>query len=211
MNKKNFVLLSAYLTMALFGASCQQLKYVSDSAFMNSAQANSAEYLARINDSVCKDVDGIIGLCAKRIKSDSPVKFSLDKRPYNYRLNVTCSSDIGFNLSVDVLSEKEFSFLIPAENISRVLSFTCIGEVFPADRSQQASAFWHSRFLVIDKNYRPREQIYTDERGANVGQHALHITLNDDKSYRKKTVIKSKRIKRIYSESQQMRFNYAGY
>lgn len=195
----------------LTACSCQPLKYKADLGFLNSAQANSPEYLVKINGKFCKDLDGEMGLCAKRIKSNEKISFILDKRAYSYRLNVSCSSLVNFKLSVDVLENANFEFSIEPEAFQEAKSFTCIGEVFPQDRSESVSAFWHSRFIVVDKLYQGREEIYSQDGALILGSNAKYTLLNEDKIIKKKTAIKADGISKAYSESETMRFNYYGY
>lgn len=205
------------LTFSLFFlliiiASCQSvIKYKSDLGFMNSAQANSPEYLVKVDGSVCKDMDNQVGLCAKRVKSDHVISFKMDKRPYSYRLNVKCSSQVDFSLSKDIPEEENFEFSIEASQYSEVTSFTCFGEVFPQDRPQTISAFWHVRFVVFDKNYQAREQIYSMDDRLILGQNAKYSLLNETILVKHKTNTKLAPVKRAYSESEVMRFNFYGY
>ena len=205
------ITLLTFIFVLLAAISCQQMKYASDLGFLNSAQANSPEYLVKINGKFCKDLDGQIGLCAKRVKSDEKITFVLDKRPYSYRLNVDCSSLVDFKLSVDVLEDNVFEFSIDPELFKEAKSFTCIGEVFPQDRPQEVSAFWHSRFVVFDKEYQARESIYVQGKNLILGQNAKYSILNEEKTIKKKTAVNSDRVEKAYSESDAMRFNYWGY
>lgn len=196
-------------------ASCNSLKYESDIGFLNSAQANSMEYYTLVNGSPCKDMDGKIGLCAKRVNSNQELKFSMDAKPYSYRFNLTCSSAIDSDFSIDIEKEKPFSFLIKPEKFSSVKSFTCIGEVFPHDRNQEVSANWSVRVIVVDSEYQERELIYkTKEKEKEflvLGKHALYSNLNG-KIYKKKTKLELEKPDSFaYSESERMRFNYWGF
>lgn len=203
----SFLLLFILLT----ACSCQPIKYQADLGFLNSAQANSPEYLVKINGKYCKDMDGQIGLCAKRIKSNEKIRFIMDKRAYSYRLNVGCSSLVDFNLSVDVLENAVFEFSIDPEAFKEAKSFTCIGEIFPQDRKEEISAFWHTRFVVVDENYQGRESIYSQDGILVLGQNAKYSLLNEDKIIKKKASVKSDGVEKAYSESETMRFNYYGY
>ena len=204
-------LLPIFLILIMVTAcSCTPLKYEADIGFLNSAQANSMEYLVKIGNKTCKDVDGIVGLCAKRIASNEDAVFNLEKRPYGYRLNVECSKAIDFKLSIDVLKETNFSFKIPSANYGEEKSFTCIGEVFPDDREQSVSASFSVRFIIFDAQYRSREEIYYDKKLLVLGKNAKYINV-DGKEYEKAPAIKIKKFTTAYSESEMMRFNYAGY
>jgi hypothetical protein len=208
MHMKTFLPLILILVTA---CSCKPIKYTSDFGFLPSAQANSPEFLVKINGKYCKDMDGRIGLCAKRVRSNEKIILVLDARPYSYRLNVNCSSLVDFNLSVDVAQNAAFSFEIHPDSFQEVKSFTCIGEVFPQDRPQEVSAFWHSRFVVFDKEYQERESIYSDGEHLVLGQNARFSLLNEEKAVSKKTRVKAAGINKAYSESETMRFNYWGY
>lgn len=204
-------IISLFFVVMISACACKGINYRPDVGFLNSAQANSPEYLVKINGSFCKDMDGSIGLCAKRIKSESDISFKLDPRPYSYRLNVNCTSTVNFHLSVDVEKDLSYSFKIPASAYDGLLSFTCVGEVFPSDREESVSAFWHTRFVVIDKNYQEREQIYQRDEYLILGQNAKHSLINEEIQVKNKAAFKVKNPVKAYSESQLMRFNYWGY
>lgn len=194
------------LTLLLSG--CNSLKYESDIGFLNSAQANSMEYYAKINGTPCRDMDGIVGLCTKRLASNQELKIEMDARDYAYRFNLQCTSTLGVDFSQDVLAGKAFSFAISPEKFRDVRSFTCIGEVFPQDRDQEVSANWSVRVVVYDSQYQPREIVYVYENHLIFGKHARYITA-DGKRYSKKTSLKgADQIRFAYSESERMRFNY---
>lgn len=198
------------LLISFMIASCKQLPYEADLGFLNSAQANSMEYLAKINGKHCKDLDGLIGLCAKRINSDEDLVFEFDPRPYSYRLNVRCSQAIDVDFSVDVMKDKTYNFKIISSKYGQERSFTCIGEVFPDDRDQQVSATFQVRVIIRDAAYLPREEIYQEGDYVILGKNAKYATV-DKKQYEKSPTVKLKRFAQAYSESERMRFNYAGY
>lgn len=201
-----------FLILCISLTACSCIKYESDIGFLNSAQANSMEYLVKVGDSVCRDVDGLVGLCAKRVKSNRPLKFKHESRPYGYRFHFRCSSSINSDFSVDVDSDQAFNWEIKPNKFEGVKSFTCVGEVFPEDRDQEVSAAWHVRIIVIDGDYLPRESIYESVKSGKklliLGKHAKYGVING-KSYKKKPTIKIKKpIKFAYSESERCRFNY---
>lgn len=202
------------VVMIVSACACKQIKYEPDLGFMNSAQANSMEYLVRINGSACKDMDGQVGLCAKRIPSNAPIEFKMDGREYGYRFTLTCTRTIDSDFSVDVLPEQPLTFSIPPEKFSEVRSFTCIGEVFPHDRDQEISTGWHARFVVYDGKYQPREEIYSTtikkENHLVLGKHARYVHVNG-RMYKKATTVESEKDVQAYSESERGRFNYYGY
>lgn len=199
--------------LALFVlTSCQSINYEADFGFLNSAQANSMEYFTLVNGSPCKDMDGKIGLCAKRIKSDQALQFKMDAKEYSYRFNLTCTSSLNADFSIDVEKGKVYEFSIPSDKFSNVRSFTCIGEIFPHDRDQEVSANWSVRVIVVDSEYLERELVYkTTRKGKEFlvfGKHARYVTVNG-KRYEKKPMVEYKGGPG-YSESERMRFNYWG-
>lgn len=198
-------------SMLITACACKDIKYKPDIGFIPSAQANSPEFLVKINGSVCKDMDNQVGLCSKRISSDKALSFKMDVRPYAYRLNVECSAVINFSLSRDIPSGQSAEFSIEPSQFSEAKSFTCIGEIFPQDREEEVSAFWHARFLVFDKNYQGREEIYPLGADLILGQNAKYTLLNEQKFLTKKVKTDLKGVQKAYSESESMRFNYYGY
>ena len=200
-----------FIFALIFG--CTKLAYESDSGMLNSAQANSYEYLARINGKVCKDIDNLVGLCAKRIKSDEKLIISYDSRPYDYRLQVTCSSSIGYSETFDVLKEKKFQVEIPHQGKAR--AFSCTSEVFPLDREISVSAKTNVTVRTVDANYQPRESIYllghNKRQHLIFGAHAKYVTMDGRHKSRKTTMRVKDDPSSAYSESEIMRFNYYGY
>lgn len=202
------------LLLPLLLLSCSPIKYESDIGFLNSAQANSMEYLVRVNGAACKDMDGGIGLCAKRVASDKPIAFKMDAREYAYRFNLQCTSTINSDFSIDIQKEKPLEFSITPEKFAAVKSFTCIGEVFPQDRDQEVSANWSVRVVVVDSAYLPREIIYSETDGKKsylvMGKHAKYVSVGG-KIAKSSTRVKVEDINiEAYSESERMRFNYSG-
>lgn len=195
---------------------CSSIQYEADIGFLNSAQANSMEWMVQVDNLICKDMEGMIGACTKRTKSDHSPILKHDPRPYAYRIDVRCTEATGIGFSMDVEAEKEWSYEVDAENFKTLRSFTCQGEIFPHDRDNKLSALWQIRFIVVDKDYKEREIIYfdVDDGKLIVGKHALHTRLCRDgkcEDYKEDTVIDAQKNTKAYSESEVMRFNYFGY
>ena len=206
---KLILLLTIFLLTA---CSCQPIKYSSDVGFLNSAQANSMEFLVRLNGSPCMDMDGKVGLCARRIANNESLIFTQGKRPYGYRIYLKCSNSVGVDESFDILPNAPFKYEIKPEKLEGVKSFTCIGEIFPFDRDQEISALWSARIIVLDNKYTKRETIYKIKKRKKdylvMGKHAKYVFLNGDWK-NKKTTVRVKGNKNLaYSESERMRFNY---
>ena len=215
--KKEKIIVLLSLAFVLMGASrCAGtgIKYEDDIGFLNSAQANSMEYMVKIGGKVCKDLDGKIGACTKRIRSDRGVTLCHDKRPYSYRLHLRCSSGTGIGFSVDIQKNKKWEYTIPHEKFKAFRSFSCVGEIFPQDRKNNLSATWQIRFIVVDKEYHERERIYHTKKHIVLGKHALYSTVCSKgkcKTKKKKTVVKAPKTAKAYSESKVMRYNYYGF
>jgi len=204
------------VTTILVSCSCNPIKYKSDLGFMNSAQANSLEYFVRVNGSPCKDMDGKMGLCAKRIESNKALNFSMEAREYGYEFSLSCTKAINSDFTISIEKGKPYSFIIVPEKFLDVRSFTCIGEIVPNDRDQQISAKWYVRVVIFDGKYVEREAIYkTTKRKKDwliFGKHARYVYING-KRFKKRTGIEIKGEGPFfgYSESERMRFNYYGY
>lgn len=212
MRFKIAVLLSSLFIM---GASrCTSIKYEDDIGFLNSAQANSMEWMVTIDGRVCKDLDGLIGACTKRIKSNQSPVLKHDSRPYAYQVHVVCSKGTGIDFSQDVEANKTWTYTIDAEAVKDFKSFSCVGEIFPQDRANSISMLWQIRFVVVDVAYQRREILQGDSRGFLFGRHAKYAKAcgrSGCKSFSKTTAVKFKNGIRAYSESEQGRFNYLGY
>jgi hypothetical protein len=210
-----------FMITFLVAASCQLIKYNHDIAFIPSAQANSMEMLLRVNGKECVDMDGIVGLCAKRVADNSKLKFTQEKRPYSYRFTLRCSSWVSHiefggsktpaEFSVDVPRDTELEFYIYSEDVDGT-GYTCVGETFPDDREESISAKWKVSVTIFDHKYNARENIwFTTNKGRDYiifGEHALYSTMFGS-TYKKATCRKIKNKPTFaYSESYQMRFNY---
>lgn len=202
------------LAVLLTAGRCASIKYEDDIGFLNSAQANSMEYMVKVKGLVCRDLEGEIGACTVRVDSDQVIRFEQDPRPYAYRLAVRCTEGTGVDFSVDVEPNKDWSFEIEPKDFAEFRSFSCQGEVFPHDRDNSLSALWQVRLLVVDKDYRPRERIYHREGHLVLGKHAKYARIcqeNRCKNYSKKPIIEAKKGSSAWSESELMRINYYNY
>lgn len=215
MHKAPKLLLLGFSLLFLMGASrCTSIKYEDDIDFLNSAQANAFEWMVTIDGKVCKDLDGEIGACTKRIKSDHSPVLKHDSRPYAYQVQLKCGAGSGVeDFSQDVEANKSWSYKIESQKITAT-SFTCIGEVFPSDRDNKLSAKWQIRFLVYDVEYERRELLQSDQRGFLFGRFAKHskaCSKSGCKNFYKTTAVRFKNGIKAYSESEKLRFNYLGY
>lgn len=206
-----YTLKIAFLALSLLVLSCQSLKYVDDTEFLNSAQANSAEFPAHLDGRLCIDMDGLPGACVKRLKSDGKVIVSHPKLGYGYRLALRCSDDL-INYSVDVEKGKSFKYEIKAETFKNYRLFSCRAEVFPFDRANKISTVYEMRFYIFDKDYTPRERAYYRDGHIILGIHAKHSRVCDGKCkrYFKKTIVKASKDAYGWSESELGRFNFFG-
>lgn len=206
--------LLAILLVVSFLNSCVAIKYVEDIQFLNSAQAGTAEYFVRVNGSPCKDIDGMIGLCAKRIKTNEVITIHHDPRPYSYMLDIQCSASIDSSFSVPVPANKTYDLKIQPSQFNGSPMFTCIGEIFPDDRTA-VSAKWHVRFILVDEKYREREEIdfVTEKKKdyAVMGKYSLYTTYKNKTTKKGGATVVRYDGGPIYSESRNMRFNYGGF
>lgn len=213
---KRFYSLFVFLLFA-----CTTIKYSDDSGFLVSAQADSPEFPVYLNGKICKDTDGIPGLCTKRLRSNEPLVIRMDARPYSYKLQLACSKDIGVSQSFAVEKDQPFEFTIKPEQFAVMMSFICVGEVMPDDRELPVSAKWKLFASIVDQAYVQRETAYITKKGGRnfliMGQHARSVNVFDEgkwKTYKEKPVIEisgdpAKVI--AYSESFNMRFNALGF
>lgn len=215
MEKKKVLLALPLLFFMLGMGNCSSFKYEPDLGFINSAQANSMEWLLFLDGKTCKDMEGRIGACTKRVKSNAAIQFRHDPRPYPYRIDVRCTQGTGVGFSMDVEAGAAWSYEMPADRFQGFRSFSCQGEIFPHDRPQNLSALWQVRFLVVDAAYRERELIYRAKSRMVFGRHAKYVRVcekEECETYSKAPVVKAAAGARGYSESELLRFNYsAGY
>lgn len=209
------------ILIALAALACSTLKYSDDRVFLVSAQADSPEFPVFVNGKICKDTDGIPGLCSKRIKSNEPLEIRMDPRPYSYTLKLNCTRELGESQTFPVPSGLEFKHAITPEKFAALSSFICIGEVLPDDRDLPVSAKWEFRAKIVDRAYNAREEIVLIKKHGRqflvLGQHAKFSSVFDEgewKTYKEKTVVEIKGDPAhvlAYSESFNMRFNTRGF
>ena len=213
---QKLILILTLLSVPLLGARCSSIEYENDIGFLNSAQANSMEFFVTVDSVSCKDVDGAIGACTKRVASDHDPVLRHIAKPYAYTIDVRCTNGlIGF--SMDVAEGASWEFALPHERFVDYRSFTCTGEIFPQDRENALSARWQIRFIVFDTQYKEREMIYLDDEGDLIlGKFAKYARVCQDdrcKNYHKETTVKvnSDKVITAFSESEVVRFNYYGF
>lgn len=216
-----FLPLLAISILAWLCPSCASLKYSDDVGFLVSAQADSPEFPVFINGKICKDTDGIPGLCSKRIRSNEPLVIKMDPRPYAYTIRMACTKELGESQAFAVPKNAPFEHAIAPEKFSSLKSFICIGEIFPDDRDLPISAKWEFRAKVEDRIYAQRETPYIRAKGKKnylvLGQYAKFSNVFDEgqwKAYKEKTIveIKGDPAKVVaYSESFNCRFNSIGF
>ncbi len=205
----------------IIACACLPIKYEGDLNFINAAQANSNEYMVQIKGpngwKVCKDIDGIVGQCSKRISSNETIQFKMDAREYGYRFYLRCTKGIGNPEPIDITPGSSHTFVLTPAQYAPNKIFECVGYIYPHDRDQEIYGKWFATFSVYDHYYREREKIYVDskkgKKGIVFGKHARYVHYNG-KRYKKKTMLKLKRkdkVGRGYSESERMRFNYFNY
>lgn len=218
------ILILAGGVLALFALSrCVSVRYADDTAFLNSAQANSPEFPASINGRTCSDMDGVAGLCSKRVRSNVDLEIILAPMPYAYTADVRCTKELGVSGSFTVLADTAFKFKIPASAYSLlpvgVNSFICVGKILPMDRPEPIAAAFKVFATVTDALYTERETLQLVTRGKKTylvpGQYARIVKIRDGgtwKTYREKTVYEVKDSKNLaaFSESYQMRYNTYG-
>jgi hypothetical protein len=205
----------------LFFCSCVNIPYEDDKGFLNSAQANSFEFLVYANGKVCKDMDDQVGLCSKRIKNNDNLEFKIDPLEYAYRLNVTCTKELNANFTRDYPEKTTIKFSITPAQYQSVKTFVCIGEIFPTDRPDEISFKWQIRVEITDQKYLGREQIFIQKKGKQsylvLGQNARlsKVSYNGKiHSYKNDAIVhipEDAKDLKASSESYMGRFNYFGY
>lgn len=212
--KRAFVF--AFLGLALAACGCKPLKYVADTEFISSATANSPEYFVSIDGRPCKDMDGIIGFCSKRLKKNLPFKVKVDPRPYTYKAIFDCTNTVQTQPeSVTVQAMAERVFEIPAINYGAERIFNCSLFITPMDRPEPIGAFARMQVNLIDEDYTILEKPAYGNEWLLFGQHSLYVMYLMDDGWHydtKLTAIKDKegQIKKAWVESFAMRNAYWG-
>lgn len=187
-------------------SSCEQLKYIADTAFLSGAQAGALEFPVSANGSVCKDLTGKVGFCALNIKRDKSINLKMPSRPYAYRLIVNCSNPI-VGGTWDVPKKETFSFSIA--DYKELNQFQCVGEVFPMDRENKVSSKFGIFVKLIDHKYLGRENIFKAKGHLVLGSHSKYVTTPKGHK-KKKTYMKIPKSGFVFTESEVGRFNYWG-
>lgn len=217
---KLLILILPFLFILMGASSCStaRVQYRADTVAVTSAKGNSMEFPVLVDGSICKDMDGNVGMCAKHLPAKKDLIITLSKRPYAFSLDVQCSREVNFEQSFDVISGIEFKVTVPKENFKDVAVFNCLGRITPHDRDGVSSRF-EVRVRPISDEYIKREQAYIIEDGKKIllvlGENALYssVLINGEwKTYTKKAVIEipNKDVKAI-SESYAQRFNYINF
>jgi hypothetical protein len=216
-HKNKLLTWAAYLVALLLlsiAISCvYNLKYLPDLNFLPSAAANSPEYLISLNDKTCKDVDGIVGLCAKRIKRNEDLRINILAQDYSYTYNLQCSNNINFNKQADVPIHQAVEIIIPHDIYAAVNIFNCSIDITPHDRPEPIASFAAFRIVVMDATYMALPEISRYNKYLVLGQHAYKSIVfeNDNiKMLNKKTYYETKAEKAVV-ESYNQRFAYRGF
>lgn len=181
-----------------------------------SAQADSPEFVVYVNGKLCKDTDGIPGLCSKRIRSNEDVLLHFDPLPYAWHMTLDCGN-VGPFPPIQEVANAAHEILITRAQFVSFKSFTCIGEIFPEDRPQPLSAKWELRAKIVDAQYEAREQITEETKDGRtylvLGQFARSAWVFDEGKWSKHwkdTIVEIKgnpHHVQAWSESYQMRVN----
>lgn len=154
-----------------------------DSAFLSPSLANSPEETIVVNGHPCIDLEGLPGICSLRAVEGSTIDLTLPGKPYPLQLSISCSEAAKFDKEISVSEGTPTKVSIPVPLLSVTKSFTCIGEVYPQDRSQQISLKFEVRVKIIDKKYEaletPRIIKAGDTTFVVVGKYALHTFVKD--------------------------------
>ena len=212
---KKLIIILAFLVL-----NCDPIAYEDDIAFMGSAEANSGEALAKINNQICKDMNGEIGFCFGRILSSQDMKILIPAIPYRYRFYLTCSSEINANDNFDVPKNHEFQYIIPQAKFKDSLRFNCVGDIVK-EGSDQILKFFEVRMRVINPKYVKRGKIATEAyEGANYiffDKHALYgsykTNLQSGTTSKQPAIElkKGEKLEYAYSCSMLERCNYYGF
>lgn len=206
------------ITILIILSSCTNIKYKSDKGFVLPVTGGSLESIVYIDLRPCKDMDGQLGMCSKRIYHDRNLTISIPPRNYDYNINIMCSRSINFNNNYDVVKNREFKIEIDKNIYSDVSHFTCIGSIAPMDRGIVSHKF-EVRVRIIDSDYIKRNKITQYDKGKNIylilGQYSkyVQVSLNGEwKFYKEKTVLKVKKKNihkvKVISESESGRLTY---
>ncbi len=214
MKSKHTILSITVGLLSLGTAQCSSIPYEDDIRFLNSAQANSMEWLLRVDGAVCKDMEGIIGACTKRVGSQSDVLLQHDPRPYGYRVDVECTDGTGIVFRHDVPKGEPWQYTLEHGDFEGFRSLSCQGEIFPHGRGNSLSALWQIRLIVFDDRYEGREEIYYLDEELIMGKHAKFTNWCFEGKCRvddELTTVNTEPGAKAYSESEVMRFNYWNY
>ena len=139
--------------MAFAISACNDLEFERDITFINSAMANSPEFYIKLNNVDCKDVEGMIGFCAKRIRSDQDITISALPQQYDYQFMLDCTDYINSDIAFIVPKGTLLIHKLPHIKYEDVNLFNCTVDILPEDRSEPIAAFARFQVVVVDNQY----------------------------------------------------------
>lgn len=201
-------LLLSILSLSLLSG-CVNLDYKSDLGFMPSAFGNSPEYLLKLNGTVCKDTDGFIGFCAKRIKSNQDLVINIIPQQYAYTFQLDCTDTVGSDTSFDVLAGVQLNHVIPAIKYQDQEVFNCTVDILPHYGPEPVAAFAAFRIMVVNKDYISLDSIVQQGRYIVMGRHS-YLSNVGGKEYKEKPFVVGDETLPVIVQSYSMRFSYRG-
>lgn len=204
------------LALLLFIFACGGIKFEKDLGFVPSAVANSPEVYVLINGAPCKDADGLVGFCAKRLKTDQTFSMKVPAHPYDYLASFDCTDSVQSQPEqLTVLAGLEHTFEIPATNYGDARVFNCSLTIRPLDRPEPIASFVRVSVVLLSADY-TRLESPTLQQGALVGGKYSYSIAWEDQSgkwrYAKTSpVLKAPGLKRAIVESYSARLAYYGF
>jgi len=195
--------------------SCQNIKYTDDIGFLSSASANSPEFFAYIGDRPCKDMDGLTGMCSKRLKRNQALVIKAPPRSYDWRAYFDCTNSVQGQPEVRVVQRgAEATFTIPPSSYGLERAFSCSLMATPMDRPEPIAAFARVTVSLIDEDYQFLDRPTPQQGGIIFGTHAYYVMYLTDAGWKyatETTVLHREKVHKAFVESYVMRGSSYGF
>jgi hypothetical protein len=201
-------------SLLIFLMSCGGIQYENDLGFTPSALANSPEILVYINGTACKDSDGIIGFCAKRIKKDKAFELVVDPRPYDYQYVTDCTDSVQYLPEAGtILKGVKYVFRLDPSAYGTQTIFNCTFLMRPLDRPEPIASFSRVTVNLVAADYTTLEVPTVSEKGTAFGKYSYVAEwMKAGKYYTDwKEPFIDKKVEKAIVESYNQRMSYYGY
>lgn len=192
---------------------CKIGEYKEDFGFMVSAQANSPEFPVLVKGLVCKDLEGVVGVCSIRIPETENFELVVMAQQYDYEYAFNCSKNVtgAFPIKEYVKAGVIKKLVVLKEAFPIEKTFNCSIIIKPTDRPEPISSFAKVNVIITQAGYQGLERPYKDGKYFVFGEHAKYIAYKVDNEWKyaqEKAYIRKTNIQEAFIESYAGRHGY---